>query len=196
MPRSVLLRCLLVATFAAGCGVDALSVGGSEVLIPDQVPVVWDVAYNGVGDGLGALVPVDVMAYDGATGEPLPGLEVHVWTADDAATPIPPNGVVVLDGEIDLASTLVSEAIDPWAAKPVGPPEFEFWDALHDQFVAVAFGGVDFDLRTDEGGVARLYLFVDAFREREPGEKEGGLAPIQVVVAVGDDETVFSLVPR
>lgn len=195
----------------SGCGVEVDRPGGPEVLIPDQVPVVWDQAYNGVGDGLGALVPVDVMAYDGATGRPLAGLHVHVWTADAAAMPVGLDRVTVVDGQQDTGAppfpssvaSPVQWSVRAWSAgapaadgpyaEPV-PAEVQFWDAVHDQFVAVTPAD-DVELSTDSGGVARLYLFVDAFPMEGRGA-EGAMAPIQVIAAVGDDVTVFSLVPR
>jgi hypothetical protein len=169
MSRSAVPALLLVA-----CVEEADSSG---LLLPEQVQVGWEAEYNARGDGLGALVPVDVMVYDGATGEPRADVEVHVWTDDDAAMPVPVEGVLVLDRDLEL-----------------GPNrELEAWDAEHDQFVALEPVEL-LDLRTDAGGVARLYLFVDAFPEGAgPSEPFG---PIRVMVSTGDVDELFWLEPR
>jgi hypothetical protein len=162
--------------------------GGAGLLLPDQVQVGWQPEYNGRGDGLGALVPVDVMAYDPASGEPTPDVTLHVWTDDGAAMPVPTDGVTVLDEDLH---PVVGPVLDDAAE---GPTAFEAWDAEHDQFVAVAPAD-ELDLRTDGSGVARMYLFVDAFPETA-----AGFSPVRVVVARGGARTgtdgLFWLAPR
>jgi hypothetical protein len=209
-------RALILTVVVAACAPEL----GSEVLVPDQVPVVWDAAYNGVDDGLGALVPVDVMVYDGETGQPIPGLAVEVWTMASAAVPI------ALESAFFVAASatpkgFVSEEGSPWDGDPTaysgndgegsegaledgepapavvvadGRVAYQFWDALHDDFVAVVMSD-DLELTTDEGGVTRLYLFVDAFPWAQ-GAAGPRLSPIEVAVASGDQEAVFYLVPR
>lgn len=172
-------RIAVLAAALLGCGAEPDG-GGPRVLLPEEVPVAWDGAYNGVGDGLGALVPVDVMVYDGATGEPLPQVDVQVWTTDASAIPIPTYGVLVLDGADDAL---------PYVEDPAA--YIEFWDAAHDQFVAVSPD--ELDLVTDTGGVARLYLYVDAFPIVWSTRQLGA---IEVIVQAGDDSTTLSLVPR
>ncbi|MEQ1505165.1 MAG: hypothetical protein ABMB14_23220 [Myxococcota bacterium] len=175
----------------------------AELLPPDDVSVTWEAAYNGTNDGLGALVPLDVMAYDGATGEPLGDVSIEVWVDDadhaDAnadgpgATPLPVDAVLVIDPDEAEADDLIA------------------WDAAHDQFVAVDLdrseAGTRADgviLHTDSGGIARLYLFVDAFDASvdrpdtfAPGSlAPGSFAPITVVVSMGDVEELFSVAAR
>lgn len=160
----------------AACGTEPLA--ESELLLPDLVSVAWEDAYNAENDGLGALVPVDVMVYDGASGEPLPDVELQVWTDDVSAWPTSAEGVVVVSPTDPTAFT---------------PSFLQVWDASRDQFVA--FEPVDtIDLRTDDGGMARLYVYVDSFPEEE--DEEGGLGPIRVVVTMGEVDELFWLAPR
>lgn len=203
MNRSAPLALLL----AFGC---AEEVAEPELLLPTAVSVEWDAAWNGADDGLGALVPVDVMVYDGATGEPIEGVEVLVSAADEGVLPVPVEGVLVVDDETDTDA---------------------LWDASRDQYVAfdtdlvplVSASDPDGDyepsdrealeyldellLETDDGGIARLYLYVDAF-PRSDGEFDSSrrrsaaleFVDMPVVVAMSARgvvaERTFHLVPR
>jgi hypothetical protein len=134
-----------------------------RLLVPDGIEVAWEEAYNLDGDGLGALVPVDVMAYDGASGEPLAGVELLVWTEDDGAWPVPTEGVWLVD----------PESSDEEAA---------FWDAARDQFVMLERGDDPLTLVTDASGMARGYVYVDTF----PTTADG-FVPTSAVVAFDTD---------
>jgi len=166
--------------------------GASGLLIQDQVQVGWQEEYNGRDDGLGALAPVDVMAYDVVTGEPEPGVDLHVWTDDGAVMPVPSDGVTVLDSDLSIESATSMQA----SARAMQAPAraIEIWDAEHDEFVGLDPSD-DLELRTDRGGVARLYLYVDAFPETTEG-----FAPVRVVVTLGESgraaDGLFWLAPR
>lgn len=113
-----------------------------RLLIPHGIEVAWEEAYNLEGDGLGALVPVDVMVYDGGTGEALGNMPLEVWTEHDGAWPVPAEGVfLVVDPELEPA----------------------FWDASSDQFVTLETGDDPLGMMTDSTGLARGYLYVDSF---------------------------------
>jgi hypothetical protein len=137
-----------------------------RLLAPDGIEVVWEEAYNLDGDGLGALVPVDVMAYDGASGEPLAGVELVVWTDGDGAWPVPTDGVWLVDPDVEPA----------------------FWDAARDQFVMLELGDDPLTLFTDSSGLARSYIYVDTFPAS--GSGAAGFAPISALVAFGGPEGV------
>lgn len=170
-----------LALLVGACAPDP-SGARTGLLLPDAVEIRWEGAYNERNDGLGALVPVDVMVYDGGTGEAVPDVTMHVWTDDAAAMPVAADAVTVLP---DAEETL-PEA-DPFA---VGAA-VESWDAAHDQFVALRPAS-GLDLRTDGDGIARLYVFVDAF----PRGATGGYDPIRVIVATADVDDVFWLEAR
>lgn len=163
----------------AACGTEPSP--EAELLLPDLVSVAWEDAYNARNDGLGALVPVDVMVYDGASGEPLRDVELQVWTDDVAAWPTSAEGVVVVS------------PTDPTALQAT---YLQVWDASRDQFVA--FEPEDtIDLRTDDGGIARLYVYVDAFPEETSEDAdESSFGPVRVVVTMDDVDELFWLAPR
>ncbi len=112
-----------------------------QLLVPADVDVPWDASFDGVGDGLVAVVPVDVMMYDANTGSPL---------ADVAVTVAVPDGEAGLVGENDVV---------------VAPPEDAVWDARRDRWVALATDHLApaLTVRTDATGLVRLNVVVDAF---------------------------------
>ncbi len=148
--------------------------GDPQLLLPTEVAVAWDHAYDGEGDGLGALVPVDVMAYDSATGAALAGVELLLWTNDGVAWPVDAELVFVVD--------------------PDACPRCELlWDARRDQFLDLVPVIDTLSLSTDADGLARVYVFVDAF---PVDEASGEVESLSVVVSMGDTEQTFLLLPR
>ncbi|MEQ1568260.1 MAG: hypothetical protein ABMA64_21655 [Myxococcota bacterium] len=151
------------------------------LLLPEVVEVGWEPAYNGRSDALGALVPVDVMVYDPTTGEPRGAVEVHVWTDDDAARPVAVEAVTRAQSEDrDTESTEFA-------------PQLDVWDAEHDEFVSLVPSD-DLVLLTDADGVARLYVFVDAFPPSP--DLPGSFDPIRVMVGADETDDLFWLMPR
>lgn len=149
-----LLPPLSFALFAAAC----VEEEQPALLLPHGIEVAWEDAYNQEDDGLGALVPVDAMVYDGATGEALGNMPLVVWTDHEGAWPVPGEGVLLVDPELESA----------------------FWDASSDQFVRLELGEDPLSLVTDATGLARGYLYVDSFGPALPYE------PIDVFVSMDD----------
>lgn len=155
----------------------ALAVGCFEeeeprLLLPGEVRVAWETAYNGEQDGLGALVPLDVMVYDGASGQPLGDVEILIWTEDETAWPVPAEGVWVVDPD-------ACEGCDA------------LWDASRDEYVEVEPVEGTLVLRTDALGIARTYLYVDSFPDGESADFE----PIPVLVSMGTTDETLLLTP-
>ena len=166
MKRSLAIASLLLAAACAEEG------GDPQLLLPATVPVAWDSAYDAEGDGLGALVQVDVMAYDGATGEPLGDVELLAWTNEGIAWPVASDQVFVVD--------------------PDACPRCELlWDARRDQFLDLVPVVDTLPLSTDSDGLARIYVFVDAFPV-----SDSGFENLPVVVSTGDTEQTFLLLAR
>lgn len=137
-PTSVLLPALL---FAVACSEDGRTADGAQVLVPDAVDVAWDDRLNATGDGLGMLVPVDVMVYEGTTGEPLELVRLRIET-DDGAILLDPEAVESQPG--DCADCV--------------------WDAGRDRFLLLPDEASEpAPLLTDADGMARIYVWIDAF---------------------------------
>jgi len=116
-----------------------------ELLVPDVVSVQWSDAYDGEGDGLGSVVPVDLMVYDSASGEPHAGVVLQVTSEHDGTWVLPPDALLpeeASDGEV-------------------------LWDARHDRYLALQVDVSDAvvgsrQVVTNDDGVARVLLYVDS----------------------------------
>ncbi|TVQ92184.1 MAG: hypothetical protein EA397_07430 [Deltaproteobacteria bacterium] len=171
MSRPLLLASLMVA--ASACALDS-DEHADTLLVPASVELHWNDAFNAVDDGLGAVVPVDIMVYDSASGEPRSDVSVQVRA---------PLGVAALtEGELVRL-----------------PPEWcvdclLFWDAYRDHYYAMLVDPSDAvrtELQTDDEGLARVFLVVDSL------DVEGGsFGSASVLVATEAADASIRLVPR
>ena len=167
--RSVPLLAV-TAGLAVACGFEEGDGLGDTLLVPADVELHWDAAYN-TDQSRGAVVPVDIMVYDGATGEPREGIEVELDASSEA--------YVLLPGDLSR--------VDPEQCEDCAL----FWDTWRDQAYAV---DVDLDagparVRTDAEGIARLFVLVDAM-----GDTGATFIPVSVAVETRDAEGSFSIV--
>lgn len=132
----------LIAALAltVACSEDGRTAEGAQVLVPDAIDVAWDDRLNDEADGLGLLVPVDVMVYEGSTGEPLELVRLRV----DAGA-----GSVLVDSE-DVGS-YASDCLDC------------VWDAGRDRYLLLPDATEPPALLTDSDGMVRIYVWIDAF---------------------------------
>ena len=158
----------------AACGFDG-RVDDAQLLVPEDIELHWDRSFNGAEDGRVALVPVDMMIYDGASGEPVADHPIDIQIISGDAAIVGPEDVLPADPELD------SE-------------DLPIWDAWRDRYVVLVSEDRASSARvtTDATGLARVHLFVDRFAEVEGR----GFAPIPVVVSMGVTDDTFLLVPR
>jgi hypothetical protein len=119
------------------------------LFVPDAVDLQWDDAWNQDDDGLVLLVPVDVMAYDAATGGPLGALSVSLGDVHDDETDV---------------ETLGADEVVWWNPSDGEAPADSWWDARRDAFFDLsgrASDEVSSTAVTNAEGVARFYLLVD-----------------------------------
>lgn len=203
MTRPLSGAVLLLGTLTACADGDDVSPRGPQLLLPDDVELHWDESFNREADGLGALIAVDVMVYEAGTGAPLEQVEVQLETSD-------PGTWLLLDDDFLVVAPEVC-ADCPF-----------LWDARRDQYfvlrVSELHGGDDDAVRwwdegapledlhrivldTDADGLARVYLFVDAF----PWDDEAAtFEPVSVLVSLGtadagisaEHHAYFELAPR
>lgn len=161
--RSLLATSALAALGSACASPDA----GVQLLVPADVEFSWKAAYNEEGDGLAAILPVDVMVYDGESGVPIGGSWVELWS--------------------DGAALVRVDQVEPgeaWCARCL-------WDAYRDEFVelpgagpreeGVSGGQAPLIVETDAAGLARVYAVVDAV---DVGAD--GFEPVRVRVALDE----------
>lgn len=163
-----------LSVLAAACATDPDELATETLLVPASVELHWSEAFNGEDDGLGAVVPVDVMVYDSLSGEPRSGVEIELRT---------PSGAFALR-EGDLVR------VDPESCATCEL----FWDAWRDQYFVLLGDPLDDGvtrLRTDDEGLARAFVMVDSF-DHAPG----GFVPAQVRVSSASSNAVIVLLPR
>jgi len=172
---------LLVATIAVltACGPEGVQ-GESQLLVPEDLELHWDASFNRMDDGLAILLPVDVMVYDGTSGEPLDGVALELRGTS-------PGAMLVFPEAITLVGPEDTESDGLW------------WDAWRDRyFVFDAEENLGPSLvlqtETDATGLARVHVFVDSFPEDDL--EFGGFAPAPVTVSMGEVDESFLLIPR
>lgn len=160
---------LFVGVALGGCGQEPVASGGAQLLLPEEVEFHWNDAYNGDGDALAALVPFDVMVYDGESGEPIG------WAA------------VEVSGE--HAKLVAAEWVQEAWVQDCGDCR-RLWDVWRDDHVdLVAEPESTLTLSTDADGLVRVYAIVDSL----PTDDEGFL-PARVTVAADSLEATLLLV--
>lgn len=209
---------LLVATLTACAEEPEVPSGVANLLVPDDVDLHWDESFNGENDGLGALVPVDVMVYESGTGEPLDAVEIFLEASDQATWVLLDEDFLVVEPGLCVDCPVLWDArrdqylalqpelaggvahgdlggLEVGESAELGGPWVFYPDALEE--VALAARG-DLDLHritldTDVDGLARVYLFVDAF----PWDAvEADFAAVSVLVSLGTADESFDLIPR
>lgn len=161
---------LAVASLAlAACDTEDDVMARAQILVPEDVEFPWNEAYNQAEDGIAAILPLDVMVYDGASGEPVVFAPVEL----DAEG----VGFVLIDDVASADESCLDCLWDPWL----------------DQYVALRPGALTAPLGavTDADGLARVYAVVDAL----PMDLYGFDDEV-VRVRLADNEAVVHLVPR
>ena len=166
-PQSVTIVMLL--GLAAGCTAEE---SGAQLLVPNDIALHWDESFNGVEDGLGALVPIDLMVYDGQSGEPMSWVELELEGRGDTTLAMPFQVAISIDSNREEGAE---------------------WDAYRDQYFH--FVGTNpseqLSVQTDADGLARVYVYVDAFRRRSRG-----YTPASVLVSSTSTEELFYILPQ
>jgi hypothetical protein len=168
------LAAAVLASAVSACALDADDASVDTLLVPTSLELHWSEAFNAADDGLGAVVPIDVMVYDGVSGEPRGGASVELH--------LPPGVVALTEGEL-----LRLEPDDC-------PDCVLFWDAYRDHYYAVVVEVADgrvARLRTDGEGLARAFLVIDTF-----AGNDGLFEPARVHVVGESADASVLLVPR
>ena len=168
--RNAIATAMLLA--ASGCLDAAVE---TQLLVPDEVSLYWDGAFNEVEDGLGAVIPVDLMVYESESGEPVGGTPLELSIDRGVATALGPEAVVPQG---------VDACESDWCV----------WDAWQDRYVLLDEDGRETDalsVTTDRDGLARVYIYVDSFPA-----SGADFEPLPVLVSMGERDVTFQLVPQ
>jgi hypothetical protein len=154
------------SVFVVGGSCDPASVEpGLSVLLPQDVEIAWDAAFEATGDARVAVVPLDVMVYEAATGDPVGDVEVTLvargaaLAAEGSFAEAGPGVVGGASG--DSGGGRAPGAVwDTWSGQWVVPQS-----ALSPRLVA----------RSDSAGLVHFSVVVDAL-----------FGPVEVEVAASD----------
>lgn len=163
----------VIALLAVGSACSEFGAVDAELLVPDDMALHWDRSFNGEEDDRVALVPVDLMVYASESGEPVAGVAIELEPAFETVEVLPFDEIVSVDAE-DCAEHAC------------------LWDAWRDRYVDVLPEATTATWNTDENGLVRAYLLVDAFPESDAADFE----PIPVLVSMGITDASFQLVPQ
>jgi hypothetical protein len=179
-PMKVSLLLLVLAPTVVGCATaaptsDAVdpAAGTPHVLAQSDVEFPWNAAYNQVDDHLAAVLPLDLMIYDGESGEPVPGVEVEL--SSTSATFVEADAV--LSGTVDCDACL--------------------WDAYRDEYIDLPpEAGVEpLVVTSDAAGLVRAYAVVDTLPiSRGPSGVRFEAATVRV--RIEGEEQALRLEPR
>ena len=133
---------IAAAAMLVACVDDGAAPEGAQLLAPDRVEVNWDEGFDATDDGVGAMVPIDLMVYEGTTGEPLEAVDLEL---------VPSSVDIELVSEVEVLQSDCTACV---------------WDAMRDRYVD--WPDTAASIQTDSDGLARVYAWVDSFPPEEP----------------------------
>lgn len=162
----------------------------SMQLVTEGLSVSWSSQFNGVGDGIGVLAPIDVIASDG---EGLAAQNIQIeFLAGWGGMYLLPEAAIQ---EVDPPST---EGVNCTpGAEDYDPEVCPWYDESSDRYFELS-GSYSGDYRpnyvlaaTDEFGRARIWIYVDAM----PQTNDGDFSAAQVDVLMGASAGAYVVEP-
>lgn len=201
----MLASLVLVQLLACTSGVQAPST--ASVVAPASVKVAWTEAYNGLNDGIGAIIMGDFQVYDATADMYLQNVKMEITSNSAGACLLPPEALQIVDyPQIPEGSSLADcvdengvfdATVNEWCAwnyDTVTGQYYEFGSNYADSggFCPNYLKGV-----TDRYGLLRVYVYVDALAvsgESEDGTIQG-YQNAQIVGTIGYDTDYFEVGP-
>jgi hypothetical protein len=174
------------------------------------VNLAWAIDYNGIDDGIGALILLDFMVYDANEGFPLENIRVELLSGYAGMYLIPKTAVKIVpyptldeDEKAALCDTDGNGYIDDdapdscsWNWDTSGDVYFElasdYANAYHPNYLIGA---------TDNRGLFRTYVYVDSLPTKsvggddDDGGGEGSFLPVSVYANIGVDSSEVQVGP-
>jgi len=199
-----MIAALLVATLT-GCMNNPLQAPATAAIAaPPSVKLAWGSSYNGLNDGLGAVVIGDFFVYDTETDMPLQNVAVEV-TSNSAGTylipqealklatpPEIPEGYSLADCEDENGN--FDTATYEWCAWVYDTVSGEYYEITGDYAdndgSGQSYRSNYYSGATDGSGLLRVYVYVDyLFPDGD------SYANAQIVGSIGHDATYFEVGP-
>ncbi|RME26418.1 MAG: hypothetical protein D6798_06770 [Deltaproteobacteria bacterium] len=199
-----MIAALLVATLT-GCMNNPLQAPSTAAIVaPASVKLAWGDSYNGLNDGLGAVILGDFYVYDTVTDMPLENIKVEVTSNSSGTYIVPPEALKrAAYPEIPEGYSL-NDCVDDNGNFDSSVYEWCAWvyDTVTGEYYEITGDYADNDSSgqsyrpnymlgtTDGSGLLRVYVYVDyLFPDGE------SFANSQIVGSIGHDSSYFEVGP-
>lgn len=198
----------LILTSLLGCMADGIQAPSTaSVIAPSSVKVAWDTDYNGLNDGIGAIIVGDFQVYDSTAEGNLQGINIEMFSNSTGACLLPPEALQVVDYPSVPEGSSLADCVDEDGVFDATINEWCAWnyDTVTGQYYEFGSNYADsggfcpnyLKTVTDRYGFARVYVYIDALvpsGESEDGTVEG-FQNAQIVGTIGYDTDFFEIGP-
>lgn len=177
---------LLPLTLSLGCLSDLghRAPSGYTMEVGGSVTLVWDSSYNDYDDGLGALVPIDVMVMDN-DGNPAPDIRVEFITGSSGVYLLPEAAIQ----EVDPPNPEAEGSNCTPGAEDYDIETCAWYDSDNERYfeLSTSYTG-DYKpnyaiAASDEFGTVRMWAYVDALGTT--GDESSSFLPTGITVSLG-----------
>lgn len=196
---------LLLATLT-GCMNNPLKAPATAVIEStiQSYDIEWGESYNGVNDGIGAVVFFDFWVYDSQDDMPLENIEVEVFSSLDGVYVLPPEALRLVDYPSIPEGYSVADCEDDNGNFDNATYEWCGWvyDTITGQYYEFGSDYADNDESgesynptymidaTDDRGLVRAWIYVDRLPLSGDSYSSG-----QITATIGVDSTIISVGP-
>jgi len=202
-----MLATLVIATLA-GCAPNGVQAPYTAyVVAPSSVKISWDEAFNGLDDGIGAIMFGDFYVYDSDVTGPLNNVKLEVTSGTGGVCLVPAEALQNVDYPTMPDGASMADCVDENGNFDNATNEWCGWnyDTITDQYFQFGAGyssaggycpnyqtGV-----TDRYGMLRVYVYIDALVASDVDEKglATGFSNAQVVGSTGYAADFFEVGP-
>lgn len=167
-----MLATLLIASLT-GCMQDGIQAPESAyVIAPSSVSVAWDDAYNGLNDGIGAIILGDFQVFDTDADAPVQNARLEILSNSAGACLVPAEALQVVDYPSMPEGASMSDCLDEDGYFDNQSNEWCGWhyDTIRDEYYQFGSDFSDADGfcpnyqigATDRYGLMRVYVYLDA----------------------------------
>ncbi len=209
--RATLPVALLTFTALTGCADSFRAPFSAQLDAPDDIEVGWGDAYNGLQDGLGALLIARFLVTNvDADGNvaPLEKIEVEISSNWGGLYILPAEAVNLVDppelppdveSPEDVAEYCEDENGDftndeEWCSWYYSTVDGQYYEFGTDYADGGGYAPNYAVLSTDKGGVVTAYLYLDALPEEGGGDGEvTSYGSVSLTASIGHDSEAFSI---
>lgn len=202
-----MLASLLLASLTGCVGNGLQAPSTAYVIAPASVSVAWDDAYNGVNDGIGAIIVGDFQVVDTERDMPLQNVTLEIFSNSGGACLVPEGALQVVDYPTPPEGASQADCYDENGNLDNQSNEWCGWnyDTITGEYYEFGSDYSDADgfcpnyqvATTDRYGLVRLYVYLDALATSGTDEEGGssGFQNAQIVGTTGYSSDYFEVGP-